>query len=111
MAISFTQLAQSRPSGTSATQVYSPGASEEVIIKSIVVSNTSGAAATYRVFVDHDGTTYDQTTALFYDISLDGGASDVIEATICMSDTTGNVAVRTSVADALTFTLNGMVKT
>ena len=111
MANSYQQLGQSRPSGTTATSLYSPGAGEEVIIKSIIVTNTSGSSATYRLFVDSNGTTYDETTAIAWDITLGGGETDIFEGTICMNDSSGNLAVRTDTADALTFTANGLVIT
>lgn len=101
------QLGQLRPANTTAASLYSPGASTEAVIQTIIVCNTSGAAATYRIFVDDDGTTYDQTTALYYDIPLAADATDNIEVKIAMNDTNGNLAVRTSVNNAITFTAFG----
>jgi len=63
--------------------------------------------ATYRLFVDEDGSTYDQTTAIAYDIPLLGNTTDTWEVEIYMNNPSGNLAVRTGTANALTFTVNG----
>jgi len=107
MAMQSFQLGQSRPSGTTAASIYSPGANVETTITSIIVCNTSGAAATYRIFHDHNGTTYDQTTALFYDIAIAADTTHILDVFIAADDENGNLAVRTSVANALTFTVYG----
>ena len=107
MAHVLKQLGQLRPANTTAASLYSPASSTEAVIQSIIVSNTSGSAATYRIFVDDNGTTYDQTTALYYDISLPADTSDSIQVYITMNDSTGNLAVRTSVNNAITFTAFG----
>ena len=70
MATKLKQLGQIRPANTTAVSLYSPGADTQTIIKSIIVCNTSGSSATFRIFVDDNGTTYDQATALFYDVAL-----------------------------------------
>ena len=100
-------LGQLRPANTTAASIYSPPANSAVQIDKIVISNTSGAAANIRLFIDDDGTTYDQTTALVYDLPLAGGDWIEIDGPIGMSNSAGNLAGRTSVNDALTFTVFG----
>ena len=107
MATVLKQLGQLTPANTTAASLYSPAASTETLIKSIVICNTSSGAVTYRVFHDDDGTTYDTTTALYYDVSLAANTSIVLEFNLVMNDSTGNLAIRTSVADDLTFTCYG----
>ena len=112
MVNTYKQLGQLRPANTTAASLYSPAASTETIVKSIVVCNTSGTDATCRVFVDDDGTTYDETTALLWDVTVTANAASLtIEVNITMNDSTGNLAVRTGTADALTFTAFGMEQT
>jgi hypothetical protein len=110
MANTYQQLGQARENSTNAVSVYSPGASEEAIIKSIIVANTSGADATVRIFVDDDGTTYDESTAIAWDVTIPADSVWDFETTICMNDATGNLAYRSSVSNALTVTVNGVVK-
>lgn len=107
MALQEKQLGQARPADLNAASLYSPGAGVTAIISSILVANTSGADATFRVFVDDDGTTYDETTALYWDITVPADQTYPIDAFIAMNDANGNLAVRTSVASALTFTAFG----
>ncbi len=112
MPIQEQQLAQARENSTNAVSVYSPGASETAVIKLIEVVNTSGAAATVRLFIDDDGTTYDESTAIGgWDtpVPVDGVLEwDGFRA---MNDATGNLAYRSSVANALTITVHGAVIT
>ena len=101
------QLGQLRPVNTTAATLYSPAASTEAVIRTLVVCNTSGSAAKYRIFLDDDGTTYDETTALFWDIALPADTTDTIEIRITMNDSIGNLAVRTDTNSAITFTAMG----
>lgn len=107
MALQEKQLGQLRPANTTAATLYSPGASTTTIIKSIVICNQTAATAKYRIFVDDDGTTYDQTTALFYDIAIGANSTDQIDTFYAMNDANGNLAVRTDTNSALTFTCFG----
>jgi hypothetical protein len=101
------QLGQLRPVNTTAASLYSPAANLTGIAKNLVVSNTTAILATFRVFVDDDGTTFDETTALFFDTPLKGNTTVLIDMYAAMNDPAGNFAVRTDTASALTFTLFG----
>jgi len=107
MAFQEKQLAQARENSTNAVSVYSPGASTTAIIKTIFLANTSGANATFRLFCDDNGTTYDQSTALAYDVELLADEFMELDVFIAMNDSTGNFAYRSSVANAITITLFG----
>ena len=106
--IKYEQLAQVRENSTNAVSIYSsdPGQVVQIFVK---ICNTSGAVATVRVFHDDNGTTYDETTALFWDMTLAAGATLEIDK-IFMGDSTGNLAYRSSVANALTATVYGVIK-
>ncbi len=101
------QLGQARENSTNAVSVYSPGASTTAIIKTIMLTNTSGAAATFRLFVDDDGTTYSEVTAIAWDVDILANEMVEISTFIPMNDATGNFAYRSSVANAITITLFG----
>jgi len=111
MANTYKQLGQARENSTNAVSVYSPDASQEVIIKSIIVANTSGADAAVRIFLDDDGTTYDETTAIAWDVTIPANSVWDREITLCMNNAAGNLAYRSSVANALTLTAFGVIKT
>ena len=103
------QLAQSRPAGTAAVSIYSPGANVEAAFRILVCNNTN-APAKYSIFVDDDGTTYDESTALAFEQEI--GANETVSFPpstdkIAMNNEAGNLAVQTDVGDAITFTVNG----
>jgi len=101
------QLGQSRPSGTAAVSVYSPAADTTAVIKTITITNVSNASLRYSLFVDDDGTTYDETTALAWEISLAKQTSVFIETFIAMDNSAGNFAFQIDSADDGVITLFG----
>lgn len=101
------QLGQARENSTDAVSVYSPATNVTGIIKTITISNTSGVDATFRLFQDDDGTTYDENTALFWDIPLLANTVAQINGFYPMNNSAGNFAYSSSVANALTITLGG----
>lgn len=103
----FTVLSQSRPGNTTATSVYSPAASIHTEVKSVVVCNTAATSQKFRIFLDNDGTTYNETTALFWDVPVPADTTLQIEAGWWLDKTAGNLAVRSDLADAFTFTVFG----
>ena len=107
MAIQEKQLGQLRPADTVAASLYSPPASTTAIIKSIVVSNTTGSAATFRIFLDEDGTTYDESTAHFFDVNIGANTTVIVDTYWAMDTDAGNLAVRSGTSNALTFTAYG----
>ena len=108
MSMQEKQLGQARPADTNAVSIYSPGSGVTGIIKNIVICNTSGAIAKMRIFLDDDGTTYDETTALFWDVEIDADSSIQLDSHQGMNNSSGNLAVRTDTANALTFTVHGV---
>lgn len=107
MTIQEKQLGQARENSTNAVSVYSPGTNITAIIKTIVIANTSGNDATFRLFQDDDGTTYDESTALFWDIPIPTNTTIQLDGFYPMNDSLGNFAYRSNVANALTITLSG----
>lgn len=101
------QLGQLRPSTTSATSIYSPASGVTAIIKNITVCNTTGIATKFSIFHHNSGTTYDQSTALFYICPIEKNQTVVLPAFMSMNNPTGNLAVKTDTANALTFSVYG----
>lgn len=100
-------LAQARENSTSAVSLFSPSDGKQYFLNELKVCNVSGAAVNYRIFLDADGTTYDQTTALYYDIQLQAGQTDEIVLNLPLYSSSGNLAIYNSVANAINFTLHG----
>ena len=107
MTLQEKQLGQVRPANTSAASLYSPGTGVTAIVKSVWICNTSSSMVTFRIFVDDDGTTYDETTALFWDVSISGNTTVELNTFMALNNASGNLAIRASVASALTFTAFG----
>lgn len=101
------QVGQARPANTAAVSVYTPADGMTTDIVTLVICNSSASAAAYRVFHDADGTTYDESTALFYDVTIPAKTTDIHDMQVFMADSGGNLAVRTDTASALTFTVYG----
>lgn len=112
MAIVGKQLAQVRPGVTSPVSLYSPGANIETQITAIIICNTTAAVASFSLYHDDDGTTYDADSQLYPAIPV--AANDSITLTFergyFMNNAAGNLAAQSSVADALNFTVSGLEK-
>jgi len=108
MALQEKQLAQRRDNDTSTHSLYSPGASTTTIVREIIFCNTSGSGATFRLFLDDDGSTYDQTTALFYDMSVPADQAYSISGFFPMNNSSGNLAYSQNTANAFTITVFGV---
>ena len=102
-------LGQLRPANTTAASLYSPGANEEVTINNLVAANLGTSSVKIRLFLDDNGTTYDETTAIGWDIEIPPGRIYKHPGVISMNDATGNLAVRTDTANDVNFTATGSV--
>ena len=111
MALATKELGQARENSTNPVSVYSPPADTIGIIKSVTIANTSGEQASYRLFKDNDGSTYDESTALAWDELLAANSSVQRDVHWVIDNVNGNFAYRSSVANALTITVDGFEKT
>lgn len=102
-------LAQSRPGTTTAATLFTATLRTE--IKKMVVCNTGAGTGAYSIYHDDDGTTYDQTTALFYSKSLAANTTDVINAEDYAGGISvsagGSIGIQTATASAMTFSFYG----
>lgn len=104
-------LGQLRPANTTAASLYSPGSNITAEITTIVVCNQGGNNASFRVFHDDDGTTYDETTALFWDVDILANETVMVQGPLYINNSSGNLGVRTSAGNELTFTAYGFETT
>lgn len=102
-------LAQLRPTSTSNTSIYAPASGIRGIVRIIVVANSHTSSVTYRIFNDADGTTWTEDTMLFYDVTIAANTTEVISFrdSGLIIEYGGSLAVRTSDADELNFTVYG----
>jgi hypothetical protein len=102
----YTELAQSRPSGTSAVSVFNPTAL--AFIDTLIVANVGSSTAKFSIYLDKDGTTYSEATALYFQNSLHSGTTLEFHFEKGIPITkSGNLAVQTDTANAITFSVYG----
>ena len=103
-------LAQARENSTNAVSVHTPPTQHRDKIETIILCNTSGSSAKFRLFFDADGTTYDETTALFWDTTIahDATLTLTYEGGLYMAEDTANLAYQSSVANAITISVWGV---
>jgi hypothetical protein len=103
---SYKILGQTAPVNTSNADLITVGTSKTQIISSLVISNSTAVAATCRVFARIAGATAAQGNALIYDASIPANTSVTFTWGITLA-ATDVITVRTSTANALTFTAFG----
>ena len=106
-------LAQSRINSTTATSILTGASNTLYTIQIIVLCNTTGSDVTFRLFHHNTGTTYDQTTALFYDDTVPANKTIILmEGTdfvgLYLDNSTANFAFREGTANAITCTVYGI---
>lgn len=100
-------LGQIRPSNTSPVSIYSPPTGVETIAFMVTVVNHSNQDVDATFYVDDDGTTYNESTMIAQRTISKGSESEKHGLYLAMNDENGNIAVQTSSANDLTFTIWG----
>jgi hypothetical protein len=80
MAITYKVLAQSAPSATTNTDVYTVGSGKQATVSTITVCNRSTTAATYRIAIRVAGATIANEDYIAYDAPI--GSNDSVTWTI-----------------------------
>ena len=98
MAYTYKVLAQSAPSATTNTDVYTVGSGKQAIVSTITVANRSAGAKSYRIAVRPAGATLANQHYLAYDVAI--AANDTTALTLGITLTaTDVVTVYASTAD------------
>jgi hypothetical protein len=98
MAYTYKVLAQSAPSATTNTDVYTVGSGKQAIVSTITVANRSASARSYRIAVRPAGASIADEHYIAYDVIV--GANDTIALTLGITLTaTDVVTVYASTAD------------
>lgn len=80
MATTYKVLAQSAPSATTDTDIYTVPSATMAVLSTVVVANRAAADATYRIAVRPNGATLANQHYLAYDVTV--GASDSTTITL-----------------------------
>lgn len=104
------QLAQIRPADALANNAFTADVETEVTL--IMVCNTTSTDRTFSIYHDDDGTTFDDTTAIYRSQLVSANTTFVIELPYAGAGISiapgGSLAVQSSLASAITFTLYGV---
>ena len=95
------------PADTAAASLFSPTRGFEYRVDAIYITEVAAGVATYQVFIDDDGTTYTNATAIVFNTAAVASATVRLEGPFYMNNPDGNIAVRSSIANNLTFTVFG----
>jgi hypothetical protein len=105
MAYTYKVLAQSAPSATTNTDVYTVGSGKQAIVSTITVANRSAIARSYRIAIRPAGATLANQHYVAYDVTL--APSDTTALTLGITLTaTDVITVYASTAD-LSFNVFG----
>lgn len=107
------QLAQTRPEGTTAITAFTAVTKTEVT--QIIVTNVTATDATFSIYHDDDGSTYSDDTVLWDTVTVSARSTVTIKAeggpgTGLMMLPDGTIGVETGTADAVNFTLYGVTE-
>jgi hypothetical protein len=95
-------LGQAAPANTNEAALYTVPSNTQTIVSSIIVTNTTAAIATCRIFVRNNGATAATSNAIVYDAPVP--ANDFIAVTLGLTiDATDVITVRSGTANSLTF--------
>jgi hypothetical protein len=98
MANAYKVLAQSAPSATTATDVYTVPAATETVISTVIIANRAASAGTFRLSVRPNGGT--QTNAMYCAYDVPVAANDSTTLTLGLTlDATDVITVYCSSAN------------
>jgi hypothetical protein len=105
LATTYKVLAQSAPSATTATDIYTVPSATQAVVSTIVVANRAASAATYRIAIRPNGASLANQHYIAYDVTV--GASDSTTITLGITiDAADVVTVYASTAN-LSFNVFG----
>ena len=105
MASTYKVLAQSAPSATTNTDVYTVGSGKSAVVSTITICNRSGSSVTYRIAISIAGSALANEDYIVYDSIVPGNDSIALTLGITLA-ATDVVTVYASTAN-LSFNLFG----
>lgn len=105
MATTYKVLAQSAPSATTATDIYTVASATQVVISTITVCNRAGTSATYRIAIRPNGATLANQHYIVFDSTVP--ANDTISLTIGITADAADVVTVYASSANITFNLFG----
>ena len=87
MALTYKVLAQSSPSATTNTDIYTVGAGKQAVVSTITVANRSATARTYRIAIRPAGTTLANQHYIAYDVTLNANDTTALTLGVTLAAT------------------------
>jgi len=106
VATSYKILGQVEPANTSNADLYTVPSATETIVSTIVVSNSSAADASFRIFIREDGATAGTENSIAYDTVIGANTQAAFTLGLTLS-ATDVVTVRSSSGGSITFSAFG----
>ena len=82
--MAYKVLAQSAPSATTATDVYTVGSGLEVVVSTIIIANRANTAGTFRLSVRPNGASQTDAMYIAYDVPIAANDSTTLTLGITM---------------------------
>ncbi|GEM_PF-1464952 len=106
-------LSQKMAPNTNAFSLVNRPRNSNLLVAFIFVCNTDANAATFSIFHDNNGSTYNNTTALYYRNVINANSTTLLDFSHCgislNKDTAvGNLGAQTNTANIINFTVYGM---
>jgi len=98
MASTYKVLAQSAPSATTNTDVYTVGSGKSAVVSTITVCNRAASAATYRIAIRVAGATLANEDYIAYDVAIAANDTTCLTLGVTLA-TTDVVTVYASTAN------------
>ena len=105
MPFAYKVLAQSAPSATTNTDIYTVGAGKQAVVSTITVANRGTSASSYRIAVRPAGATLANQHYLAYDIAI--AANDTTVLTIGVTLTATDIVTVYALSANLSFGIYG----
>lgn len=84
MANAYKVLAQSAPSATTATDVYTVPSATETVISTVIIANRAGTAGTFRLSIRPNGASQTNAMYLAYDVPISANDSTTLTLGLTM---------------------------
>jgi hypothetical protein len=78
MPVNYKVLAQSAPSATTNTTLYTVPSATEAVVSTLIVANRATTAATYRIAIRPDAATLANQHYIAYDVTVGAGDSTTL---------------------------------
>jgi hypothetical protein len=106
MPVAYKILGQSAPATTSNADLYTVPSATQTVVSSIVVCNTTALDATARIFIRNNAAAAAASNAIIYDATISANSTAGYSLGITI-DATDVITVRSSTANAITFSAFG----